>query len=1458
MFMSASSSPIYLGFGSQDSEFGFLGTVGNTSVKYSFKALQLCPAEILQRRTKSILSGDFVRLFHQEMGGVMICRVDDEAELESKVAPLGRAIKKHSRPSDDIHAVYIRNESTPDCLSGNSIWQILRVENLYYGNLTIDDTVMLRHTTTGQFLCIKKVEHNKSSDWRLTTSTTPTDDCQFAMRSPDKTSTSPELDSLRNSIQFNQNISFLHLNSDRTLSCVVDEESAIVSEGNTALYKKDISLTSSGSRFIKTEVYKLRRVPADQVQDGIFAARFLPLLRGATADLQLVRSDKLYLPLFRHVCVAIETLVRWLANMTEPDLTLLESSKATYMNPDLKIPFTSSLVSWLSLPGVEYEFSDFAYAVVQSRESCATALNARINRFRQNCITHNCLLDMLLNFNSIAYTLFHVAQRSHGDPRFFIPVVVNNCCKLIHDLIHISTLKNSGAALRIISPKGNLQNMISQHRIMWNPAISVILSTAIASNDENVIEEVEEHLLDLNEYDVRSFVLMMSQLRDEGREAGHILELMNTLAQYGTPKIIKRFQDIIVDECFEIVKAPSFGNTIDKNAVNISVFFATRYNEQIDAWEASLYDNEFKLRSGKPTREDFLAYFQMEYYALKDVFSHYDINHNNLLDFSETFSLLEELGLAGYAFLEELGLKQITSFEELIRWWWEKRNLYFSTHNATLNNVTFRDVEDLFKGTSYMESNGGFISDNIFLDLKNHSRDDVGYGKVEFPDVEKYFSLSLNARVRGFRIEAPIPLPKTQETTVRKTVIQPIDSMSFLQSDMVSFRTLQSPRGWMQIGELLYSETSDTQWFRRSIQLFHQLCEGKNMGSQVAINKLLPVECLMKVFEDSENLKDKSMICMLIRNLFVYHDYVFSINSLTPLQATYCSVEEQSDASKYADMGKLFNYYTLHCTRSDSFHLRVALKDFVLSEIDRYSLQLDSDRATDVSSYQNALLALVRSLLSIGFFNEDFSIGSKKDEIDEREFLKKLLLEKLKAFFSGMDNIESVKFGIKRALQQQLDRGEISEEDIVSLENRMEKAVKGNLGVELAGTVGKYFIASFNNTGVIDVVESIVDVIGLIFDLRQMASFQKILSLLGSFEAVYPELNGVVDTVNIDGLRWKPKIDKAFIKKLYPPDNDTDLLETELLMSAFYFESSRLRGKLLSLLQKKLFRTDIRKMVETLNFYVSHDESVGRRLCNTLGESLRKYILEFEALQANCSLLTSTDDSAVVAISFSKLDHRLETITYILRHIEGVIKCNPKVKKVSRHRSSIFASLGSKSTTKSVYNNVEIEEAEYCLDEFESFFPAELCDYASHLTNISLDLLRSISRLLVDFVGEEEYAFKPVSAISSQTRAYIVLVFEFLALVAPCDPKRFAESFLPFDQVVQHLFNLTDEVNRVMEVIYQHHPDLESIVPPELIRTFKEALFKSFDVPVTWPARILYSILLNENRDSIWLLAKVD
>ena len=1440
MFMSASSTPIYLGYSSDDSDTGFIGTIANTNVKYSFKIAQLCPADLLELRTKSILSGDFVRLFHQEIGGVMICRVDDELELESKVAPLGRAIKKHSRPSDEIHAVYIRNESSPEQLSGNSIWQILKPENLHFRNITIDDAVMLRHLMTGQHLSMKLVDNS----WSISTSAVPSENCLFRMTSLDVTDVVYETDALIGSIRFNQNIFFVHLNSQKSIACQP------AAPGN--IYANDSPLGASHSKASKTEVYKLRRLTADQVQDALFAARMMPLLRGATVDLQLLPGDKLYLPLFRHMCVAIETLVRWLADTAEPDFTLLESSKTTYMNPDLRIPFSSSLVCWLKREGSEIQQLEFAYTSVQSRDSCATALVSPIKRFRQNLLTDSNILDYLMNFANIAYTLLKAKEASHDKVR--LPVVITNICLLIHDLFHICVLKNCQASTRLILCKGSLQNLVAQFGVLWNPPLAAILNSAIEDGIAANIDIVEKSLNELSEYDVRMLVRQMDDLHKNNKPAEHILDLMDTLARYGTSRMIKKYQDYIVAESFESPKLPTYGNHVDEeDTKNVSVYFSTRFSKQHERWEVSLLDSSFELRSGKPTREDFFSFFNAEYESLQRIFAYYDSNGNGVLDMEECFALLEELGVGGQSLLDELEALQNITMHELIRWWWSRRNIYFSTYSATLNNVSFKDVEELFSDYESARLEAGSPSpanlmpwSSLLTSTKSMKLSSVPPSYKATPqEILEFAVQELSRRVSCFSVKSFFGEHAPVDAGKKKNLLKEGGEFNFVHPSLVSSKPLSTAL-WVPVLELIEQDSPDALWFMRCVQLFCQLCSNRNIASQVVVNKLLPADCLIRILGESSRPKVKGLVSRLVCDVFVYHDYVFPVGSLTLAQAKYCSIEEFSDSSKSATMGKLFNIDTVFSKRSDPFVLRVKLKDFVLAEVDNFSLVVDSEVATETYAYQTSLLSLVKALLSIGFFDEDFTSYEQDNLIDSRkhfglDYLVSLLLQRLKDFYEDLNDLPKLKKEVKTMITLQTLRGEMSEEDMKSLLARIEKVNRGNLGVELSTVANQHFNMRFNDNGVIDVIESIVDVFIFVFEMKQMTSYKEVLSLPQSFEVVFPELSKTTD-MDLIALEASPKINKKLIKTHYTSDTNADFEEAMLIMNAFYFERRRLRGKLLALLQKKLFRTDIRKATETLEFVVDPKESIGKRLIDTISFTLRKYITEFEQVEAKQV----------------KATHVNETMKCLLTYLSSVVSLDNMhtEQNVPRKRASVFSAL-TKGRRLSAFSPLEVEESDYFLDEFEGFFSAELCSYTFHLKTITEDLLRSIGRLILSSSGDEDNPFKTFDALSFQTRTYIVQVFDFLALVAPSDCKQFAFAWLPFDRVVQHLFNLTDNVNRVLEVIYQYHPDLESLVPPELVRVFKDALFKSFDVPATWPARIMHAILLNEYQDAVYILAKV-
>jgi hypothetical protein len=209
-----------------------------------------------------------------------------------------------------------------------------------------------------------------------------------------------------------------------------------------------------------------------------------------------------------------------------------------------------------------------------------------------------------------------------------------------------------------------------------------------------------------------------------------------------------------------------------------------------------------------------------------------------------------------------------------------------------------------------------------------------------------------------------------------------------------------------------------------------------------------------------------------------------------------------------------------------------------------------------------------------------------------------------------------------------------------------------------------------------------------------------------------------------------------------------------------------------------------------------------------------------------------------------------------------VVLCNkhytikPREKQPSIAKSIFNMAMPS---VRASYKPVEIEESIHFLDEFDTYFGPQVCTYSIHLQDISIDLLRSVSRLVVDMnhLSDKEITFKPIDSLSPQTKTYIILIFDFLALISQQNANKFIEAWLPFDKVIQHVFNLTDNINKVLEVMYQYHPELQSILTPEFIKIVKDALNDCATSPLSWPARLMKAILLNPYTDSIQTLAKV-
>lgn len=858
MFLSVAYSHFPLGFTTDYvSRSGFVGLVSPPKKKFSFRVLHLRSSALNQARVKSILSGDFVRLNHQELEGYLVSRTDDEKELQSVVSPLGRAAMKKNKSRDLTDSVYIRENAK---LSGDSIFQFLHKDHLNFGPITVSDTIQFRHALTGQYLCLRRVGFQRENEpvrWVVATSTIPTDDCNFVMHSPDNPDPQPEVIALTGAILFNQNVSFVHVYSDCCFAVPYEDEVL----PPTRIYRHDFPLTAAPGSMAKSEVYKMTPVPADQVHDTLYIGRIIPLVLAATANIQLSHTSDLYLPVFRHLCVGMETLIKWVFHLSESDNSFIETPKLTGLDPKANAPFSSSLVAWLNKPSAEFNSAHYIIEV-RTRESCSSAVHGLPSRFRQNLLANSSTIDLLMNLCNIVYTLYKIRDSMReihlGDEdaeaknsAYEIPVLVANTCILTHDLLFLTMLKNTDVAIRCISRTGALLSLFAHACIKWNPPVAELLCTALESTDSEEVFLVEESLSSLTEFDVRLFVRQMDDLRKSGKDASHIVELMHTLSKYGTPSTLKRFQDYIVGETFDPVQTPSFGNLLDDYGErNDSAFFCTRYNTDINDWELCLSDTDFQLRTEKPSPEVIRIYFEKEYEAMKRVFLTYDTDNNGYIDFYECFDFLEEIGIAGAALSKELFRLHNSTLHDIVLWWFEKRKIYFSTYCTVLNYCSMDDIHALLREMHPLvelaqhEEKAEFSSGitpgffRIFSEGSAHctaideSREPPP--KFSLGEAEEHFKKQLNQRVWAYRITDLMDLFKLEDHSDshrKKNIMKLSPELAFLQQPSKLSSVTGGSSLWTPILDILEDNGNKASWFRMCLKLFCQLCGNKNIGT---------------------------------------------------------------------------------------------------------------------------------------------------------------------------------------------------------------------------------------------------------------------------------------------------------------------------------------------------------------------------------------------------------------------------------------------------------------------------------------------------------------------------------------------------------------------------------------------------------------------------------------------------
>jgi hypothetical protein len=297
-----------------------------------------------------LLTGDFVKFLHQELRGYLFCRTDNGSELSTLISPVGRTTFKHLTEIEHNHAVIVRSDSEIyDPNSCLNVWQILPREGAAIKKIKSGSVVRLRHVLTGLFLCVRETtdldcsaitqdskyvelgqfvdesEGSFRSKLSVATTTNPDQSSLFHLHtSSDITvnGAAAEINPGSNMLSIGDSVFFVHMASRLMLSVgVKSARSAIGSpwpDFENDKYAKPVHF--NGDVAILSETFRLEKVAQKDVEDILFAAKFLPLAKAAVTCLQLTpQLDQLYLPMFRHLNIALHTLVRWVLGRFQSD-----------------------------------------------------------------------------------------------------------------------------------------------------------------------------------------------------------------------------------------------------------------------------------------------------------------------------------------------------------------------------------------------------------------------------------------------------------------------------------------------------------------------------------------------------------------------------------------------------------------------------------------------------------------------------------------------------------------------------------------------------------------------------------------------------------------------------------------------------------------------------------------------------------------------------------------------------------------------------------------------------------------------------------------------------------------------------------------------------------------------------------------------------------------------------------
>jgi hypothetical protein len=263
---------------------------------------------------------------------------------------------------------------------------------------------------------------------------------------------------------------------------------------------------------------------------------------------------------------------------------------------------------------------DFADSKTSSRSTHRDHKEQQSRLRRQNLIRDCKLLELIVHFNSIVYSLICVDERNLSADRlsrlsqaerkqqlgkYSLPPLVKACCISGYELVRLAVKGNTTSAVRLLSISGVFLSLINHETHQLFPPIETIL---VASKSPKVISS----------HDLQHLMKQMRELylvRDDA--AQHILSLLTVMCSpIDQPN--KPLQDIALQLVFPADSSETGG-----------VLFSSSFLDE--EWQLMMR-SPVELREAFVSREECLVALEGEFCCLLEVFSRYNSNEDALLD----------------------------------------------------------------------------------------------------------------------------------------------------------------------------------------------------------------------------------------------------------------------------------------------------------------------------------------------------------------------------------------------------------------------------------------------------------------------------------------------------------------------------------------------------------------------------------------------------------------------------------------------------------------------------------------------------------------------------------------------------------------------------------------------------------------------------------------------------------